>query len=79
MSDQFGNRLRPTIEMRGLLVGVNAQRFGSFECGCFSWKCVYGTDYCLLAFARSIKGGFPRAETQASDPLCRFSRCTLPC
>ena len=24
MSDQFGNRLRPTIEMRGLLVGVNA-------------------------------------------------------
>src|SRR5205807_4202629 len=39
----------------GLLVGVNAQRFGSFECGCFSPKCLDGTDYCLPAFARSIK------------------------
>src|SRR5579859_3230014 len=54
--------------MRGLLVGVNAQRFGSFECGCFSRKCVNGTDYCLPAFARSVKGGFPPAEDPNVGP-----------
>src|ERR1700744_5705092 len=54
--------------MRGLLVGVNAQRFGSFECGCFSRKCLNGTDYCLPAFARSVKGGFPPAEDPNVGP-----------
>src|SRR5580658_4221744 len=54
--------------MRGLLVGVNAQRFGSFECGCFSRKCVNGTDYCLPAFARSVEGGFPPAENPNVGP-----------
>jgi hypothetical protein len=33
MSDQFGYRARPAFRMGGLLVGVNAQRFRSFECG----------------------------------------------
>src|ERR1700744_5728431 len=54
--------------MRGLLVGVNAQRFGSFECGCFSRKCLNGTDYCLPAFACSVKGGFPPAEDPNVGP-----------
>src|SRR3982751_2329849 len=54
--------------MRGLLVGVNAQRFGGFECGCFSRKCLNGTDYCLPAFARSVKGGFPPAEDPNVGP-----------
>ncbi len=31
MSDQFGNRARPAIEMRGLSVGVNAQRFAALS------------------------------------------------
>src|SRR5436305_2013210 len=68
MSDQFGYRARPAFRMRGLLVGVNAQRFGSFECGCFSRKCLYGTDYCFPAFACSIKGGFPPAEDPNVGP-----------
>jgi hypothetical protein len=55
MSDEFGNRARPAFRMRGLWVGLDAQRF-RLECGCFSRKCFDGTDYCLPAFARSIKG-----------------------
>jgi Enoyl-(Acyl carrier protein) reductase len=43
MSDQFGNRARPAVRMRGLLFGVKSQRFSSFECGCFSGKCVDGS------------------------------------
>src|SRR6185437_6128011 len=54
--------------MRGLLVGVNAQRFGCFERGGFSRKCLNGTDYCLPAFARSVKGGFPPAEDPNVGP-----------
>jgi hypothetical protein len=69
--------------MRGLLVGVNAQRFGSFECGCFSRKCLDGTDYCLPAFVRSIKGGFPPAEDPnvgpTLPPFALHASLLIPC
>ena len=39
-------------------IGLISLRFGSFECGCFSRKCLNGTDYCLPTFAGFIKGGF---------------------
>ncbi len=38
VSDQFGNRARPAFRLRGLLVGVNAQRLSCFEGRCFRWK-----------------------------------------
>jgi hypothetical protein len=54
--------------MRGLLIGVNAQRFGCFECGCFGRQSLDGPDYCLPAFVRSIRGGFPPTEDPNVGP-----------
>jgi hypothetical protein len=68
------------LPLRGLLVGVNAQRFGCFEGRCFGRQRVGRSRRWLsILFARSISGGFIPPEDPNIGPLCRFSRCTLPC
>ena len=68
MSDQFGDRARSGFRMRGLLVGVNAQRLGCFACRCFGWQSLDSSDYCLPAFTRSVRGGFPPAQDPNIGP-----------
>jgi hypothetical protein len=59
--------------MWGLLVGVNAQCFGCFECGCFGWQSLDGPDYCLPAFARSIRGGLTRRFLKGEGLSCAIA------
>ncbi len=67
VSDEFSDCARPAVHLRGLLVGVDAQRTSCFEGHRFSWQYLDSSHYCLPMLASAIRTRLPPAE----DPYVR--------